>query len=132
MSCDSSTGRRPAIAAALIAIGAIAVVTADVRVNDCDVGAAGPSTTITVPGNPWGVVPDRGGCRIFVALAGGGRRETGAVAIVTRSGAGFEVTRVVPISQRAARGLALTHDERLLIVAADDDVVVLDVEKMTA
>ena len=97
---------------------------------------------VALPGEPFQAVPTADGCRVFVSLAGpvepGDPRRPprpnappGGVALVDRSTGEPRLIRVVTL-EGSPYGMVLTHDEKVLIVAADDRVAFVDVEKLIA
>jgi DNA-binding beta-propeller fold protein YncE len=72
-------------------------------------------------------VPSHDGCWLFVSLTG----QTHGIAVLKRSGGTTELSRVAPLSSTPT-GIALTHDGKLLIAAADDAVLFLDVQRLTS
>jgi DNA-binding beta-propeller fold protein YncE len=74
--------------------------------------------------HPFGIETTGDGNWVFVALTG--RFGDGGIAVIHRQGMVFALDRVVPLPQ-AASGLALTHDEKLLIATAGSQVYFLDV-----
>jgi DNA-binding beta-propeller fold protein YncE len=84
---------------------------------------------VRLPGDPYGVIPSQDGRWLFVSV---GRAPTrGAVAVLKRDAGNIQLARVIPMTPEPA-GMALTHDGRLLITAADTRVVFLDVARATA
>jgi len=76
------------------------------------------------------VVPSKDGCWVFVSLTGGRGGHAG-MAVLQRSNGQIRLSRVVPL-ESAPTGIALTHDGRLLIAAAGNSEVFLDVQQMTS
>jgi DNA-binding beta-propeller fold protein YncE len=94
---------------------------------DCNARAASPSVTIALPSSPFTAVPSHDGCWVFVSLSNPGP----GIAVLRRSGGTIELSRLAPLSS-APTGIALTHDGKLLIAAASDAVVFLDVQRLTS
>jgi DNA-binding beta-propeller fold protein YncE len=92
--------------------------------STCNARLDAPSITITLPGHPFGVLPSRDGCWVFASMGGG-------IAVLKRQQGHIELVRVVRVTPAPA-GIALTHDGKLLIGAANNAAVVLDVAQMTA
>lgn len=92
---------------------------------DCNTPA---SLTVALPGHPFTAVPSRDGCWIFVSLPD---REAGNIAVLHRGAGRVAVARVVP-APAAPTGIVLTHDGKLLIAAARDRVLFLDVQRLTS
>jgi hypothetical protein len=108
---------------------AAAVLAAQAQPHDCNAPAASPSVTVALPARTFGVAPSRDGCRVFVSMPGEGRNR--GIAVLTRADGKIELSRVVRLKSPPT-GIALTHDGRLLIAAATDAVVFLDVQRMTS
>jgi DNA-binding beta-propeller fold protein YncE len=111
----------------LIMVGTTARINAQAQSSDCNAPLSSPSVTITLPSNPFAVAPSSDGCWVFASLAGA----NGGIAVLKRGGGRIEMVRVVPV-RPAPAGIALTHDGKLLIAAANNSAVVLDVAKMTS
>src|SRR5580692_10418654 len=107
----------------MAAFGSIA---AQAQPSGCNAPLASPSVTISLPGNPFAVKPSADGCWVFVSVGGA----KGGIAVLKRGGGKIEMVRVVPVTPAPA-GIALTHDGKLLIAAANNSAVVLDVQRMT-
>jgi len=97
----------------------------------CNATNASPSVTIALPTRPFAVAVSRDGCWVFVSGLGAAGQKAG-IAVLKRAEGRIELSRTVPIGSAAALGMALTHDGRLLVVAASDAVVFLDVARMTS
>lgn len=115
-------------ACALIAVAGLA---ARAWAADCNAASPSPSVTIAVPGPPFAVAAAPDGCWLFVSTVGGGGNKAG-IAVLRRADGRIELSHAVPISPPAALGMVLTHDGRLLVVAASNAVVFLDVGRMTS
>ena len=75
------------------------------------------------------VEPSKDGCWLFVSLTGG-RGGNAGMAVLKRSAGKIELVRVVPMPS-APTGIRVTHDGKLVIAAAGNAAVFLDVQKMT-
>jgi len=75
------------------------------------------------------VEPSQDGCWLFVSVMGG-RGATPGMAVLKRSAGKVDLVRVVPMSA-APTGIRVTHDGKLVIAAAGNSAVFLDVQKMT-
>ncbi len=102
--------------------------------SSCNAAAPSPSVNIDLPSNPFRAVVTRDGCWIFASLGNG-------IAVLKRSGGTIAVERTVPIPRQeynsealpapvSVAGLALTHDQELLIGAANYGAVFLDVQSL--
>lgn len=91
-----------------------------VAVAQCRAESEQPITRVSLPGSAFHAIATRDGCWGFVSM-GPGSDPTGAgVAVLKRNESGATLLRTVPGPR--ASGLALTHDEHILIVAATDRV----------
>jgi len=92
--------------------------------------AAAPARSVPLPGRPFAALALPGGRQVVVSLtvpAGIGIR--GALAVLAVQGQGARLVRTIalPPSASGGSGMALTHDGRLLLVAAQAATVVLSV-----
>ncbi len=115
------------IKVAVIGVGIAAGTSAQAQRLGCNAPATSPSVTIALPSNPFAARPSADGCWVFVSVGGA----NGGIAVLRRQDGHIEMLRVVHIAP-APLGLALTHDGKLLIAAANSSVVVLDVGRMTS
>ena len=118
------------VAAAVFAItvGAGGPLTA-IAQSDCNQPAANTTTLLDLPGNPFQALSTKDGCWIFVSMLQPRRDSKKGLAVVRRGGGKLELVRVVEDVGDPA-GMALTHDGRLLIIAARDRVKFLDVARL--
>jgi hypothetical protein len=72
------------------------------------------------------VVPSKDGCWVFVSLTG--RGENSGIAVLKRSQGNVQLARVIPL-QSSPTGITVTHDGKLLIAAATNSAVFVDVQK---
>ena len=82
---------------------------------------------LELPGHPFGVVVSRDGRWVFVAVMSEKAGASG-VAVIQQDQGRYELKRVVPCE--GAAELALTHDGKILVVAAGDSVGLLDTGRM--
>jgi len=88
------------------------------------------AAAVSVPGRPFAALPSADGCWLFVSMLGAAKpSEGGGVAVLRNENGRFVVTHVLPIAGGPG-GIALTHDGRTLIAAAQDNVAIVDVEKL--
>lgn len=88
----------------------------------------GGAVSVAVPGHPFAAQPTADGCWLFVSLSGDGRAP-GGIAVLHNEGGRFGLAGTVPL-RAGAFGLALTHDENVLLVPSGDEVVAYDVAKL--
>ncbi|HEY1753758.1 MAG TPA: hypothetical protein VGG72_00065 [Bryobacteraceae bacterium] len=110
----------------ILTMASLVAIAAQAQSADCNASAASPSVTIALPSNPFTAVPSHDGCWVFVSLTG-----RAGIAVLKRSGGAVELARVAPLTS-APTGIVLTHDGKLLIAAADNAVVFLDVQRLTS
>jgi len=90
-----------------------------------------PSLHVSLPGSPFGVVPTRDGCWVFVSLAISESADGPGIAVLKRDGASLSLERIVPVDG-VPLGMTLTQDEQLLVVAGRPRVMFLDVRRLTS
>lgn len=90
-----------------------------------------PITVVSVPGNPFQALPTSDGCWVFVSLPSTTLRFPAGVGLMKRLGGRLTFERVVPVAG-GATGMALTHDDKLLIVAAGQRVAFIDAAALIA
>ena len=105
-------------------IAGTAAINAQAQPSACNAPLGSASVTIALPGNPFAVKPAADGCWVFASVSEG-------IAVLKRQAGHIELVRVVPVKPAPA-GIVLTHDGKLLIAAANNAAVVLDVARMTA
>jgi DNA-binding beta-propeller fold protein YncE len=103
--------------------------TAEAQTGGCNAPQSAPVVTIAVPSHPFTVVPTQDGCWLFVSLMGDSKGRDPGIAVLKRANGHIELSRVVPLKWRPT-GMVLTHDGKLLIAAAIDAVIFLDVQRM--
>jgi DNA-binding beta-propeller fold protein YncE len=111
----------------LFTLAAMLAFAANAQPANCNASAASPSVMTALPSHPFTAVPSHDGCWVFVSLTGPGP----GIAVLKRSGGAIELSRVAPLAS-APTGITLTHDGKLLIAAASDAVVFLDVQRLTS
>jgi hypothetical protein len=99
--------------------------------RDCSAPAADSIVNVTVPGNPFEAIPSPDGCALFVSLMRTPNPGDVGIAVLRRDSGHVTLSHVVAL-QQSPRGMALTHDGKLLIVAADSAAVFLDVGRTLA
>jgi DNA-binding beta-propeller fold protein YncE len=114
-----------------VAVGvALATTTAATAAQAAPCAYAAGAAMVAVPGRPFAAVPSADGCWLFVSMLGAtSASEGGGVAVLKNAGGRFQVARTQPLPGGPA-GIALTHDGRTLVVAAQDSVAILDVARL--
>ena len=92
----------------------------------CAEPGGGPSFTVTVPAYPFGVVATSDGCWVFVSMLKDSTSPAGT-AVLHRAHGTFTLERVVPYG---GLGMALSHDEKVLVVAEHPHVLFLDTRRL--
>jgi streptogramin lyase len=113
--------------ALLIVTGVAERINAQAQAAGCNAPLGSPSVTIALPGNPFAVKATADGCWVFASVGGA----KGGIAVLKRQGGHIEMVRVVPVAPAPA-GIVVTHDGKLLVAAASNAAVVLDVARMTS
>ena len=86
--------------------------------------------TIPLPGHPFRAIPSQDSRWGFISLIAGDRSQVSGVGVLRCGDGRLELARVVPLKAQPL-GLVLTHDGKLLIAAAGDSVLVLEVSRLT-
>jgi len=97
--------------------------------EDCNAPAPWPSITIAVPNHPFASAPTGDGCWIFVSGTGGDHGKPG-IAVLRRASGHIELVRMVPLAPAGGTGMALSHDGKLLAVAANTAVAFFEVARL--
>ena len=93
----------------------------------CNQPTPEPVVHVALPGHPFRAIATPDGCWIFVSMQGRPPLQSG-VAVVQRTGGKLTLARVIPLGSSVE--LVLTHDAKMLIVANDDYVDFLDVDRL--
>src|SRR5436309_5758443 len=101
------------------------------RPIDCNRPAPDPVTFVSLPGHPFGTVATKDGCWLFVAMTSSNPRSLNGVAMLKRSGGSITLQKVFSV-EAGPTGAVLTHDNKLLILADDEYVTFMDVDRMIA
>jgi YVTN family beta-propeller protein len=121
-----------AAARAAVAVLLLASLAAPARAQDarCNDAPAQPSMTVKVPGNPFQALPTADGCWVFVSMP---QSPTGAQAIgvLQRKAGTLSFVRTLPVTG-GATGMTLTHDQKMLIVAAGQRIIFIDAPALIA
>src|SRR5262245_9048342 len=88
-------------------------------------------TIVDVPGNPFQALPTSDGCWVFVSLPSTTLAFPSGVGLMKRFGGRLTLERVVPVPGNAT-GMTLTHDDKMLIVAAGRRVAFVDAHAFIA
>jgi DNA-binding beta-propeller fold protein YncE len=99
--------------------------------GSCNDPAREASLTVDVPGSPFQALPSADGCWIFVSSAGPPRANKVGIAVYRRFGGRVSLERVLPLPTEPS-GMVLTHDEKILIVAARERVAFINVAALTS
>ena len=114
-----------------LALMALTALVSSAQPSNCNAPAVSPSVTIALPSRPFAVRPSADGCQVFVSLMGDDSAKNPGIALLKRAEGRIELLRVVPLKSPPT-GLALTHDGKLLIAAAGDGPVFLNVGRMAS
>jgi DNA-binding beta-propeller fold protein YncE len=101
------------------------------QTSGCNAPAGEPVVDLQLPGTPFEALPSADGCWIFVTLTTQGGDDDGSVAVIHRSDGKLAMVRDVPVKGQPT-GAVLTHDGRLMVVAAGEYVDYLDVDRLTS
>jgi DNA-binding beta-propeller fold protein YncE len=93
----------------------------------CNQAAPSATLEVSLPGHPFRAVPTKDGCWIFTSLQGRAPLQAG-IAVHQRNGGKVTAVRVVPMENPSS--IVLTNDDKLLIVANNDNVEFLDVARL--
>ena len=86
---------------------------------------------VSLPGHPFSTVTTRDGRWLFVSLTTANPKSVNGVAMLSRDGGKTTLEKVFLVEGEPT-GMVMTHDDKLLIVADGDYVVLLDVGRMIA
>lgn len=89
----------------------------------------GGGAKIKLDGHPFQSLPTADGCWIFVSVQGGKGWTSGSIAILKTEAGHFQLFGSARLPA-GPRGIVLSHDERYLVVAADDEVEILDAKAL--
>lgn len=96
----------------------------------CNAPTPEPVVHVVLPGNPFTPQPTADGCWIFVAMTGNAAQGgSPGVAVVRRNAGTLTLARTVSL-KAGGTGAALTHDGKMLIVAAGTTIAFLDADKL--
>jgi hypothetical protein len=104
-------------------------VTTTAAPSDCNRATGSGTTLLKLPGNPFQALPTSDGCWIFVSMLQGERGSRKGLGVIRRSEGKLDLVRVVD-NVASPTGMALTHDGKLLVIAATDHVEFLDVGRL--
>src|SRR5438270_306524 len=113
----------------ILALSAVSVLAESKPAADCNRPAPDAITFVSLPAHPFGSVATKDGCWLFVTLSSSNPRSANGVAMLKRSGGSITVQKVFPV-EAGPTGAVLTHDNKLLILADDEYVTFLDVDRM--
>ncbi|MBZ5624100.1 MAG: hypothetical protein LAQ69_36185 [Acidobacteriia bacterium] len=92
----------------------------------CNDRLASPVLTVPLPAPPFGVAVSTDGCWVFVSMMNNSGGTGAGIAVLSRKSGRVDLVRTIPLPAPPT-GIVLTHDGKLLIAAAIDKVVFLDV-----
>ena len=92
----------------------------------CNDRLASPVLTVPLPSPPFGVAVSADGCWVFVSMMNNNGGKGAGIAVLSRKRGRVDLVRTYPLATPPT-GIVLTHDGKLLISAAIDKVVFLDV-----
>jgi len=119
------SGVRAACCAAVVAQALSAQVTAG-----CNTPTPDPVVHVALPGNPFTPVPTADGCWILVAMGGNpAQGSSPGVAVISRNAGKMTLVRTIPLKSGGS-GAVVTHDGKILIVAAGPNVAFLDTDRL--
>src|SRR5262245_15916533 len=116
------------VLAVLSIVSAPAQKPAPSQTANCNVPTPEPIVHVTVASNPFQALPTADGCWAFVSLSGTPETRP-QIALLKRAGGAVSVTRELPVPHGNPTGMALTHDGKLLAVAAGPGVAFFDVNR---
>jgi DNA-binding beta-propeller fold protein YncE len=94
------------------------------RPLSCDRPLANPITFLRFQQTPWYPVATRNGCWIFMSTSAG-------ITILEHIDDTIREVRSIPLTQQLGK-IVLTHDEAILVAAANNQVTFLDVARLTS
>lgn len=97
----------------------------------CNAAGAEPVSFVSLPGHPFSTIASKDGCWLFVSLTSSNPKSANGVAMLRRGDGRITLQKVFPV-EASPTGMVITHDGKLLIVADDDYVVFMDVQRMTS
>jgi DNA-binding beta-propeller fold protein YncE len=97
----------------------------------CNGPLASPVLTVALPAHPFGVAVTSDECWVFVSMPRSDDGKGVGIAVLSRKSGGVILERTVSLPAPPL-GMVLTHDRKLLIAAANDKVVFLDVQRLTS
>lgn len=80
---------------------------------------------VALPGHPYAVAVSADGRSAFVSIVSSNPKSASGIATLRCNGGRYEFTNLVPLETQPT-GLAITHDNRLLVVADDGFVTFVD------
>src|SRR5579859_4528647 len=95
------------------------------QTQPCGGPPPGGTEIIKLSGKPFALAETKDGCWIFAAMP----VETPGIAVLSRKSGRVQLARTAPMEGRYF-GMVLSHDGKMLMVAADERVVFLDVDRL--
>src|SRR5262245_29776853 len=97
-------------------------------VQQCNQATPVPVVNLSLPGHPFFAMESPDGCWILESMQPGRPAVQSGVAVVRRMGGKLTLERTVPLGSSV--GMVMTHDGKILVVANDDYVDFLDIERL--
>lgn len=98
---------------------------------DCNAPAKDRYVAVETPGSPFQALPSADGCWVYASISRGPDHLRTMIALYKRANGTLELERTLPI-QGGPTGMALSRDDKLLIVADGDRVAFIDTERLKA
>jgi len=89
------------------------------------------SSKIALPGRPFGVAASRDQRWVFVSVAAATAGQTNGIAVLENNAGALSLRQVLPMNYKP-EAIMLTHDDKLLVAAAEDYVVFFDTNLLIA
>ncbi|MEP6819587.1 MAG: beta-propeller fold lactonase family protein [bacterium] len=110
---------------------AAAQATSSKPTSRCSVPGTQSISYVSLPGQPFSTIASNDGCWLFVSVTSSNPRSANGVAMLRRADGRITLQKVFPV-ESSPTGMVMTHDGKLLIVADDEYVVFMDVNRMTS
>jgi hypothetical protein len=124
VACSSHPAAQPAAAPA-----AAAAAPRPAATEACNQATLRPVVHVDLPAHPFQALPTLDGCWIFVSLFARHEASPTGLAVVRRSRGAASLARVLAL-EGAPSGMVLTRDGEVLVLAAGDRVLFLDIARL--